>query len=387
MNDDQEDRAIAENYRKDRQAVDAKKAGVEPRSFQQQLQAIEDNQELLLAIARSYGTGEEAPAIAEYMRALAQTSAGSEFDDLNARSILERVIGEVEAACVRKRIPIRGSVAYGVSYEPGATAGQRAVLLTESSIIDASMPFFILCNRIAKQMALTVIIADEDKPLRYSHDPKEVQTHLDQNPDLVVGWEDIFSAFALAKVPQADFTQTLNVPVTAIWAMLLRSIELFAMGHEYGHHVMRHGLSDSSEEKEDVLEEEHEADRFARAASIAMGADESPQNRFAMYGVGAILILGAIDIIRRADALISTGSDVTTPRKRHPSFVARIKEIATLDKQLPEADQKAAAAMRSGFMDIIEIIWDRIKPRLLQLHEEGQRKTAPAFDGSQWLPP
>jgi hypothetical protein len=169
--------------------------------------------------------------------------------------------------------------------------------------------------------------------------------------------------------------------------MLLRAVELFALAHEYGHHVMRHGVTDTSEDTTDHFFEEHQADIFARSASLEIGSREMPPNFYAMSGTGGVIILGALDLLRRAKAILETGNDDTNPRNRHPPFVDRIAQMALLDQHLSSPGQRqGAATMRKCFVEIIEVIWETVRPNIVKLHAEGVRPLEGAPDPGGWLP-
>ena len=91
--------------------------------------------------------------------------------------------------------------------------------------------------------------------------------------------------------------------------MLIRAVEIFALAHEYGHHAMRHGVTDSSDQVVDALVEEHQADLFARSVSMAIGSREVPPNFYAMSGTGGVIILVALELVKRAKAVLETGQD------------------------------------------------------------------------------
>jgi hypothetical protein len=112
-----DDKTAAEDYRHQRQSAIARKTGLTPKTAEEQFQWMEENKELVLSIAR--GVGDEAAIIEEYKRALLNTSPGSKHDDINARQILERVIGEIEDACRQHQIPIRSGVVSGIAPELG----------------------------------------------------------------------------------------------------------------------------------------------------------------------------------------------------------------------------------------------------------------------------
>src|SRR5689334_19633809 len=99
---------------------------VAPRTAKEQLQWMEGNRDLLTKVANSVGINQDpAVLVEEYLAAIRQTAPGSDFDDLSARNILQRVLEEVEQACKKHNIPTRGGIAYGVSHHPGISLGQR----------------------------------------------------------------------------------------------------------------------------------------------------------------------------------------------------------------------------------------------------------------------
>lgn len=384
-----DDRDAAENYRQQRQSAIAMKIGFTPKTIQEQLQWVEDNRDLVFAIARGSGAleGGEAAVIDEYKRALLNTSQGSPLDDIHVRQILERIIGEIEEACREHRIPIRSGVVYGVAPELGLRISQSAVLKTQASIIDVSIPFITFCNLITKALARSLPQYPAGPQVKVSNDPSEVRVRLQQSPDLVTEWARIFSSYAELGWPPPGGHLITDTATQAVRYMLIRAVELFALAHEYGHHVMMHGVaSASSEETTDPFVEEHQADLFARSASIAIGLRENAPNVYAMSGAGGVIILGALDLVRRAKAVLETGNDQVPPRERHPPFSDRIAHIALLDEHLATYQRKAAVDMRRCFLEIVEVIWESVRPHLVELHSQGIRPIAGAPDPGGWLP-
>lgn len=384
-----DDKDAAENYRQQRQYAIATRTGFTPKTIEEQLQWIEDNSDLIFAVARGSGAtkGDEAAVIEEYKQALLNTSKGSPLDDIHARQILERIIGEIEEACREHRIPIRSGVVYGVTPELGLRISQSAVLKTQASIIDVSIYFITFCNMITKTLARSLPQYPAGELMKVSNDPSEVRVRPQQSPDLVTDWARIFSSYAELGWPPPGIHLITDTATQAVRYMLIRAVELFAIAHEYGHHIMMHGVaSASSEETADPFVEEHQADIFARSASIAIGSRENVPNFYAMSGTGGVIILGALDLVRRAKAILETGNDQTPPRERHPPVADRIAHIALLDEHLAPNQREAAVDMRRCFLEIIEIIWEAVRPHLVDLHSQGIRPIQGAPDPGGWLP-
>jgi hypothetical protein len=167
---------------------------------------------------------------------------------------------------------------------------------------------------------------------------------------------------------------------------LLQAVELFSIGHEYGHHVLAHGLVDSTAVEEDAFDQEHSADIFGQTMCMLGELNEPVCNVYAMSGVGAVLILGSLDLVRRASAVLRTGVDNPPPREHHPPFRDRIIHIGRLDAIAPENIRSQLATRRLAFCEILEIIWVEVRPQILKLHHDGMRPTGATSELDDRLP-
>jgi hypothetical protein len=149
---------------------------------------------------------------------------------------------------------------------------------------------------------------------------------------------------------------------------------------------MGHGITDSSADTTDPLIEEHQADIFARGVCLAIGSQEKPPNFYAMCGIGGVAILGALDLVRRATAVLQSGDDQIKPRERHPPVRDRVAALALLDDHLPLNLRAGAANMRDCFVGIIEVIWEFVRPGIEELYAKGVRPMPNVSDPGGWLP-
>jgi hypothetical protein len=171
---------VAEDYRQQRQAAAARKAGFSSLGRDGFIAWLEHNQETLIQIARDNGAFEtDAAALVQEYKDLVMTQSHlPDFDDLNAQIILRRVVSEIEGVCRGGRLPIRGVAVFGISPELGLKASQMPVLGTDSSIIEVSLPFITLCNQISKIMALTLPYERVADQWRVSNDPAKSRRSL-----------------------------------------------------------------------------------------------------------------------------------------------------------------------------------------------------------------
>jgi hypothetical protein len=189
-----------------------------------------------------------------------------------------------------------------------------------------------------------------------------------------VQWAKIISSYAIFDwQPQDLDLPSLMIEQDMTRMKILSAMEQFVVAHEYGHHILKHGDMVSTESKKDIILEEYEADTFARGVSTAIGSWEDPINLYSMSGAGAVIILGALDLVEKAKATLISGSDKVAVSKTHPMFNDRINMLAQNDQFASVEYQEIYNDMRECFMAIFSNIWDEIKPIFYGLHEDGVR--------------
>jgi hypothetical protein len=383
-----DDKQAAEGYRRQRQAASASITGYKPLTFEEQIKWTEENKEILLKLIRGAGPPrqDEQHVLETYRQAIRDTSPGSQFDDINGRAIIERVISQVEEVCLEHGVPTHAGVVYGTDAMLGLGIGQRAVLETEASIIEVSVHFLAFSNGIARLLARTIPYhqVDDDQIVVWRN-IAALRGILRRNIDLVHDWSEALTSFAAIGVQPQGPMVPLNDAQNAIRILLLRAIELFAIGHEYGHHSMRHGQVTSSENSE-TFQDEYSADLFGRGCSMAIGAGDEEDNFYAVSGAGGVLILGSLELVRHVRAILETGHDEPPPRSHHPPYLDRVANLAELDTRLHEDNRQQAADYRQFVAGALEAVWEFVKPVVLEYHKSGIRPKQDPNETAGWLP-
>ncbi|MGU3663928.1 ImmA/IrrE family metallo-endopeptidase [Methylobacterium sp. A49B] len=382
-------RQIAEEYRQQLLRGVADKSGLKVLSGDDLQEWLDQNSDLLLDIAQanSQGMVDTSELIEAYRKAVSSASTETLEDDPNARLILAHSIEEIEHACKDLGLEVQAGVVYGGNPTSGLMASQRSVSFTggAASIVEVSIPFLPFCNLVSRMMTLTLA---ESEGEAWSQVPLSLKDRLPSKPDLVGDWSSLILSYAVNGFPpQHHVFGFANANQALTRLLLLKSMETFAIAHEYGHHVLRHGQSESTEDKADHLQDEHEADVFGHMISYKIWSNPQKVNPFAVTGVGAVLMLGLIDLVARAKNLLRTGLDQSPPRKRHPPFRERIDVISVAStRYMPEEVSRPAQIMRDAFMEIIELIWTQIKPSIIKMREEGARPNEDNVGPTDWLP-
>lgn len=184
---------------------------------------------------------------------------------------------------------------------------------------------------------------------------------------------------------------------------LERSMELFIIGHEYGH-VVNGDLNDSSEHVRRAVashdvetldyswRQEFKADQHGLTVSILsiVPSDTEAARRQAGSLVfasgGGDLFFTAIDIMDRATSLLRTGDETRLTIGSHPPAAQRRtahrEHLKILMRQFGVPDEHVEPLLRFSkcLERTAEHLWDQARPLIAQAHESGVR---PAADWQQ----
>lgn len=380
------EREIADDYRRQRQLAEGEKNSFQTMGRENFLRWLADNEARLVEIARANGSIGDAAraAVDEYRQQVAAAPCRGIYDDPNAYLILERAVREIEVACTDAGLPLRSGVAVGPIPKLGLEIGQLPVLTTEAGIIVASVPFLPFCNMMSKVLATSLPHTFEAGRWKIDHDPRSVTDRITRNPLILQQWARLFASYALfGWPPEGNAVEAPSSERIVTRILLLRAIERFAIGHEYGHHWLAHEGTTTA--ADDIYELEHQADLFARLVSMSIGLKEEPPNVYSIFGIGGVVILRAIDIVQRAKAVL-LGTDVVQQGASHPPVSQRLERIKELDSHAPPEYQSLMEIHRNDFLIIFDNLWVALEPVFQDLHAQGIRPIESVTMDKGWLP-
>jgi hypothetical protein len=247
------------------------------------------------------------------------------------------------------------------------------------SAISVGYGFNLLCHLASGLLIYSFATSDG-----FSADAGEALTRVEEDQVLLEHWTRLVAHCAWENMP----------PPRAGWLLsisrfpqeqhdLLRSMELFAVAHEYTHHALSHTVSDTSAIGRDPNLDEEEAD--VGGYLISRRLTPLVANPFAHSGTGAAAVLCVLDIIRKAEFALLHGEGEPPPRGDHPPTRERLALLDAVDAQ--EGDE-ASKAYRDAFAKFFDLLWEALKPAMLELGASGLLPKRPDGDGDggSWLP-
>lgn len=375
-----------EDYRRQRQLSRARKGEFGEFHKEHLLEWIAANEARLKKIVIANGTLPEAvdEVVAKYIEMVRSAPDRGPFDDVNAYIILRGVTERVRSAGKAIGLPQGGDVTFGASSELGLNASQLAIFDTDSSIIELSQSFIPFCNIVARLLAKTFAHSPQGEGFQVSFDAKTALQRVRADRSLARGWFRVFCAYALTGwMPYWELVTMANPGEMATRILMLEAIELFVVGHEFGHHALGHGVVRGSVPNSRVRETELEADIYASLISLEAGHNSVPQNYLAMSRAGAIAILHALEWVRRARHLIAFGNCNFPPSNEYPDLGERLAAVAKQDVAFPAA-REAFEDTRQCIASLFLGLWEIFEPGLSNLHKDGIRPEEGKELG--WLP-
>lgn len=213
-----------------------------------------------------------------------------------------------------------------------------------------------------------------------------VRQRIEEHPELVERFTELVLAYALTGRP-TPATPYLPGRAHQHLALVLRtSLELFILGHEYGHVLAGHlsqvsRTAPSRARLDDVgaLEyswrQEYEADaigcRLAHSAMKGLGYDS------ALSFWGADSFFSGMDVMDRATSLLLHGDEERHTLSSHPPSEQRRERLRAAVPQIvierdPEEHIKPVQ-LGGTIQAVIEELWFRSRPSVMNAHKRGLR--------------
>ncbi|MFF7777235.1 hypothetical protein ACFZCG_22755 [Streptomyces tanashiensis] len=267
-----------------------------------------------------------------------------------------------------------------------ATGEINAVTLlapdSQAHLVVFENELFNFANLFSKAVALAMPYeGSAAEGVTFSTDIDRVRRHLRDSPEAVHRFRDVVLAYLLHGRPSRARPYIPSQIVRGMGSILRDGMELFVLGHEYGHVMEEHvadrrtprrmlGTGDADvTEVAWMWEQEGVADLIGwDLCLMAMGDGLGPS----LPHAGVELFFSAGEVLERAVLLLMTGGDDPRPGpSTHPPTGLRRHIVREHAKQRLGEDAAPPLQLGAAIHEIVEVLWEQTAPVIAELHRQG----------------
>lgn len=280
----------------------------------------------------------------------------------------------LDDACEKLGFDLGEGVWGGIGHLPGLAAHTEPLSAPPIALIYAESDFFLFCQLLSKGMALSTPLTFDGAPpgkVGMSRSADEVLAKIEGDSRLVEYWEQFARLFATTNSKEWSNYYSLDEQQRSVYWQHLLALELFALGHEYGHIICRekhspHGTASAGgADPASQMEEELKADMYGVVLSRFAGGHMDPQSFDAMAGVGATTLFSALHLIERAHKALNPGATPIPASGSHPAIERRIAMVRSVKVLIAPQDveyfDRACEEMARMFSLLGDTIVSRIE--------------------------
>jgi hypothetical protein len=328
------------------------------------------------------------PGAMARLHAQGKTETISQYESPLLISLLAGLANEMEEAAQRHGFDLPERPLFATLPTGRIETTVIAVKDTNEHLVLFESEFFMFAHTVSQAVAEVLPYTEnEDGGVTFSPNPGEVVAHVERRPEITRRFGELVLSYLKTGQPGlAPWRVQDRIP--GVLADCLRgSVEMFALGHEYGHLLKGHlgtrspmlrlggtGSGTGEDDPEEILygqAQEIEAD--IEGLQLMLPARQRHWGLALSYA-GADLYFTMIDVFHRAVSLLRYGEEGKTSYTTHPAPADR-REILrfALAKSAPDDRGETALGLAKNIEAIVEMLWSRLQPGLLDAHRAGAR--------------
>lgn len=330
---------------------------------------------------------ERRTAMIEKIDELYKSELHTRFEDPLRYRLMLLLMVQIEEAAEKLSIQIPERPLIGTL--PTGRVNAMAVTVPDSNeyIVIFESEIFIFANRLSKIVVKALpFIGNKNGRWTFSW-KKDIKFDriIDENNEIFKRFQEVVLAYVLLGRPKVWPKYLLGGPYRSLASILLESMELFVMGHEYGHIIKGHlsagqltaAAFGEEEINEIVFSWQQELEADVVGLTLMLQSMKKRGLDLALSFWGADFFFSCIDIVERGVSIIRTGKENDQSRSSHPPAQIR-REIlrAHLRKWYSRDVSKGPINLGITLERIIETLWERTRSALRRYHENG-KKLAP----------
>jgi hypothetical protein len=328
---------------------------------------------------------ERAGRVAEALAEMKGWSPLTRYEDPGWRALMIQFAADIRESAAEANFSVSPEPVLGTL--PTGQVNAKTVLVPQSGdhLVLFEWQMFLFALLFSKAICRAMPMEGRDGGfLLFSVDEAKVRQRIDEDPSIAHRFIDLIVAYAVTGLPGRAKSYLVEPQYAGPSDLLRRSMELFVLAHEYGHVGLGH-LSAAARAEEANLsgaeviayswQQEREAD--AVGLNLMLRAMMRSGMDAALSYWGADAYFSAIDVMRNAVAVLRTGTEAPAASATHPPSTERRTFLrAVLPQMIGEEDAHGAIDLGRQIELITELLWNRARAVLIELHERGVRPAA-----------
>ncbi len=310
--------------------------------------------------------------------------APSPYEDPLMYSILVELAGHIETATTQVRLPVPRRPVLGSLPHGRVNAVTILVPGTDEHLVLFESQMFLFALLLSKAVARALPLTSRDGEwLGFSVEQGAIEERIDSDESVPRRFTEVVLAYATTGRPGDAPRYVEDGPRGVIAGHLREALELFVLGHEYGHVVAGHLTAAAGRtallpgEGVEALEyswrQEHEADIYGSLLSTAAMQTVKRLDAGLSYW-GSDLFFSAMDVMDRAVSLLRTGDETRQTIGSHPPAGQRRAVLRdTLRRQLGEEHANRVVSLGELLERVVAALWERTRPAVLAARAAGTR--------------
>lgn len=382
--DDDADYRRAISYLKSAQRAACLKRGMDPRPFTSGF--AEGLKDFFSAAFDMYGntaTQSFEDFVAEIRKAISDESerSASEYEHVGSYFILQQLIRDLRTSIDEFKLELCKEPIFGTL--PSGNINGVALSFSNSRywLIVFEVGLFGFANLFCKAVAnaFPSVGDKQDEKLTFSIEPHMVVEEIENNPDLIKKFADVLFSYVIEGDPHQAEPYLPKKDRIPLIHLLCRGMELFVVGHEYGHCLAGHlerinevELSSAPDRpNSEVWEKEYEADIIGAMLTIKTLQRDRFDLALSIAGIEMWFI--CVHVVEQAVGILSGGSSNASKSVSHPPALDRRDTIRMILREQFDSDFEDACRLGENLSNVVEIMWSKLIPLAQQLYRDGHR--------------
>jgi hypothetical protein len=348
----------------------------------------ESNDAIIDALAWKKGIEGDPEALKNHCREVSAVKLPTPYENPSNYSILQSRINAIEEVIAsQEKLPLPNNpIIFGTAPLGSINAKTQWNPIDGRYIVVYDGGLFTFQYLLSKAIALALpVIDDPGGQVRFSTNKKDILEHLSSDPAAIVRFRQLLDAYIFLGNPGKAKRYILQFPRNRPSTVYLESMQLFVVGHEYGHVVVREkDVSFKNYETTSGQLEELFADQIGlRLSALAL---KKQKIDFPYSLAGPTLYFKADEIIWKACSILKVGHEEPYPLDRtHPAPSIRLRTLREKikDELGPEAKEAVGMIDLSEKLEwVIDTLWDRNRAHFEQLYQAKEKKPHPLWDNT-----